>query len=335
MSFTPGVGDAMEVAQIGNDIRNGNYGTATLAAALTVLPGNASKWLPRSKTNSLITNGKYNIDNIKEAVIGGSNSAKVYMNSQTYKNAVSHDIELAKRAFNVDINPVIDGRYVDVPVLIHIDRNNFLPDNAAGGTIMNPMTNDPIDDEILYTLNHHKNVNDLAGTIFHERLHHGRYKTVDPKGNTIFTNSSQYQPTLDFYKWKLKHLFKPEIEIPEHLKDHYNYLTSVEIPHNEGATNVLELGFLGNFRKSQGYPGAVELQKMLNEVRVANPNHQYTIDLLNMKKPKRVWEALTGQYEVGGKLTNNDYIEKIKKFLLWRTVGPEEFTYINNFKVNE
>lgn len=103
--------------------------------------------------------------------------------------------------------------------------------------------------------------------------------------------------------WKLNYLFKFGIKIP--------------------------------YNKSQGYPGAVELQKMLNDLLVANPNHRYTIDLLNMKKPKRVWEALTGQYETGGKLTNNDYIEKIKKFLLWRTVGPEEFTYINNFKVNE
>jgi len=63
---------------------------------------------------------------------------------------------------------------------------------------------------------------------------------------------------------------------------------SVEIPHNEGATNVLELGLFGNFRKAQGYPGGVKLQKMLDEIRNSNINHRYTVDLLNMKKPKRV-----------------------------------------------
>ena len=111
-------------------------------------------------------------------------------------------------------------------------------------------------------------------------------------------------------------MFKPEIEIPQELLDHYNYLTSVEIPHNEGATNVLELGFLGNARAKSGYPGAQEVQRILDEVRKANPQHAYTIVLLNMKKPKRVWEAMTGQYEDGGKLTDNDYRERIKKFLL-------------------
>lgn len=132
---------------------------------------------------------------------------------------------------------------------------------------------------------------------------------------------------------KLKHLFKPEIEIPQELLDHYKYLTSVEIPHNESATNVLELGFLGNARAKSGYPGTQEVQKILDEVRKANPQHAYTIDLLNMKKPKRVWEAMTGQYEDGRKLTDDDYRERVKKFLLWRTIGPEESTYIKNFKI--
>ena len=90
---------------------------------------------------------------------------------------------------------------------------------------------------------------------------------------------------------------------------------SVDLPHNEGATNVLELGLFGNFRKANGYPGGVQLQKMLDEVRRANPNHAYTIDLLNMQKPKRVWEALTGQYSEGGKLTDNDYKQLIGDYL--------------------
>ena len=71
----------------------------------------------------------------------------------------------------------------------------------------------------------------------------------------------------------------------------------------------------------------------LEEIRKSNPQHAYTIDLLNMKKPKRVWEAMAGQYEDGGKLTDNDYRERIKKFLLWRTISPEESTYIKNFKM--
>ena len=95
--------------------------------------------------------------------------------------------------------------------------------------------------------------------------------------------------------------------------------------------------FADNARRWKHENGGIlkvqEVQRILDEVRKANLQHAYTIDLLNMKKPKRVWEAMTGQYEDGGKLTDDDYRERIKKFLLWRTVGPEESTYIKNFKM--
>jgi hypothetical protein len=42
---------------------------------------------------------------------------------------------------------------------------------------------------------------------------------------------------------------------------------------------------------------------------------------------------MTGQYEDGGKLTDDDYRERVKKFLLWKAVSPEESTYIKNFKI--
>lgn len=290
-----------------------------------------SPWVTQKRTDSLFSNGSWNGSALSEAINGGIISARNFMNSKTYKNSVLHDIALAKRAFGYDINPVMDARYVEMPVKTEVAN---LGKRVNGVTIMDPMTNNPADDLIQWNYNNHQNVNDLAGTMFHETIHHGRYKTIDPNGNTIMTtvnNPKKIEPTLNFYRWKLKHLFKPEIEIPDNLKDHYKYLTSVEVPHNEGATNVLELGFLGGFREKNGYPGAVELQRMLDEVKAANPAHRYTIDLLNMKKPKRVWMALTGQYEDGGKLADSDYVERIKNFLKWRTMDPKELAYINNF----
>lgn len=331
--WLPGTGDVAEVGYIANDVKNGNLGSAALAAVLMVLPGNTRKIFSKSRIDPIFINGEINQAGIQEGLFGGKRSAESFMGSQTYKDAVAHDIALAKRAFGYDINPVVNDRYIKMPVKI---EGASLGPHDAGLMYSNPNTNNPIDDRILVDVGKHKTVNDLAATIFHENLHHGRFKTIDPQGNTIFTeiyHPEKVNPTLDFYKWKLKHLFKPEVEIPQELLDHYKYLTSVEIPHNEGATNVLELGFLGNARAKSGYPGAQEVQKLLDEVRKANPQHAYTIDLLNMKKPKRVWEAMTGQYEDGGKLTDNDYQERIKKFLLWRTISPEESTYIKNFKM--
>lgn len=83
------------------------------------------------------------------------------------------------------------------------------------------------------------------------------------------------------------------------------------------------------FRKAHGYPGGVKLQQMLDEIKNANPDHRYTIDLLNMKKPKRVWEALTGQYQDGGKLTDDDYKKLIGDYLKWNVSSADELSYID------
>ena len=333
VEWLPGTGDVAEVGYIGNDLKNGNIGSAALGAGLMFIPGNARKLLAKSRIDPLAINGTVNRTGIQEGLMGGKRSAESFMGSQTYKDAISHDIALAKRAFGYDINPVVDDRYIKMPVKI---EGKSLGPYDAGLMRPNPNTNNPAEDLIELDIAKHKTVNDLAATVFHENLHHGRFKTIDPQGNTIFTeiyHPEKVNQTLDFYRWKLKHLFKPEVDIPSNLIDHYKYLTDVQIPHNEGATNVLELGFLGNARAKTGYPGAQEVQRILDEVKKANPQHAYTIDLLNMKKPKRVWEALTGQYEDGGKITDNDYRERIKKFLSWRTIGPEEYNYIKGFKL--
>ena len=43
LSFIPGVGDAVDVVSIGDDVNKGNYGSAALTASLMVLPGSAGK----------------------------------------------------------------------------------------------------------------------------------------------------------------------------------------------------------------------------------------------------------------------------------------------------
>lgn len=43
IGFIPGIGDAVDVVSIGDDINKGNYGSAALTAGLMVLPGSAGK----------------------------------------------------------------------------------------------------------------------------------------------------------------------------------------------------------------------------------------------------------------------------------------------------
>ena len=57
--YLPGTGDAAEVGYIANDIKNGNYGSAALAAAMVALPGNVGKIfrksdVPASKSTKVV-----------------------------------------------------------------------------------------------------------------------------------------------------------------------------------------------------------------------------------------------------------------------------------------
>ena len=94
----------------------------------------------------MIADGKYNVDTIKAGIVNGKRSAEAFMNSQTYKDAVAHDIALAKRAFNVDIKPVPDARYATTPVQIEMEPG--LQRNTLGRMISDPMANNPADDLI-------------------------------------------------------------------------------------------------------------------------------------------------------------------------------------------
>lgn len=54
--WLPGIGDAAEVGYIANDVKNGNYGTAALAAGLFLIPGAFGKILNKRRKTIRATN---------------------------------------------------------------------------------------------------------------------------------------------------------------------------------------------------------------------------------------------------------------------------------------
>ena len=50
--------------------------------------------------------------------------------------------------------------------------------------------------------------------------------------------------------------------------------------------------------KRQEYPGRQALEQMLKEFSESGNEHAFITKYLNMKHPKRVWNALTGKYFV-------------------------------------
>jgi hypothetical protein len=55
MEYAPAVGDLYEVGEIINDVKEGDYKEAALAAALLLLPGNVSKAIPENKVVNAVT----------------------------------------------------------------------------------------------------------------------------------------------------------------------------------------------------------------------------------------------------------------------------------------
>lgn len=58
----------------------------------------------------------------------------------------------------------------------------------------------------------------------------------------------------------------------------------------------MELGKRLGLQPGQEYPGRQALEQMLKEFSESGNEHAFITKYLNMKHPKRVWNALTGRY---------------------------------------
>lgn len=72
----------------------------------------------------------------------------------------------------------------------------------------------------------------------------------------------------------------------------YNYL----FEEGEAAANTMELGKRLGLKPGQEYPGRKALEQMLKEFSESGNEHSHMPSYLNMRHPKRVWNALTGRY---------------------------------------
>jgi flagellum-specific peptidoglycan hydrolase FlgJ len=64
----------------------------------------------------------------------------------------------------------------------------------------------------------------------------------------------------------------------------------------EKAANTMELGKRLGLKPGQEYPGRKALEQMLKEFSESGNEHSHMPSYLNMRHPKRVWDALTGRY---------------------------------------
>lgn len=305
LSATTPLGDIESAKDIYQDARSGNYGQATLGAGLLLLPNfiekplkalkrvgrkvvkAANKYPAKNLEVNLNPDRSWNMDKIHSDVDKGTKEAIDFLESDVKKETDLYNKRLAQRLGYEHFTPYPNGaERARVKVTPDYETITYPNGEFAGRVYLDP---NPSNDMLQY--NKHYN---LHPTAYHETLHRGYYGMADkdrmPIGGNLFEHVKRKANTTDFYDFKTRKLLIPENEAPD--LETYKYL----FEGGEAAANTMELGKRLGLQPGQEYPGRQALEQMLKEFSESGNEHAFITKYLNMKHPKRVWNALTGRY---------------------------------------
>ena len=269
----------------GFDVATGNYGDAAVGLATDLIPG--SKIV---KSFGLFdkSKGKWNVDKMIKLVKGAKDDAVKYLDNEYVNRAGVRNMAIAKR-IGLDIMPTLGSKHAKHPIQFEAERLDDF-ENGNIGLAFRPDKDGPL--KIESSLDEAT----FESTGFHEFLHHGRFGAPDP-------DFVKYMdPTTKYYKWKGKKMLIPEELVDSERKYLYDYLTEINPRTNELYVNLAEIGRRMGLTPGQEYVGLDKFLEMVSTFRRNNPDKQFVFDFVNMNKPKRVWQGLTGVYKEGGEL---------------------------------
>lgn len=307
LSATTPLGDIESAKDIYQDAKFGNYGQAALGAGLLLLPNfiekplkalkrvgrkvvkAANKYPAKNLEVNLNPDRSWNMDKIHSDVDKGTKEAIDFLESDVKKETDLYNKRLAKRLGYEHFTPYPNGaERARVKVTPDYETITYPNGEFAGRVYLDP---NPSNDMLQY--NKHYN---LHPTAYHETLHRGYYGMADkdrmPIGGNLFEHVKRKTNTRDFYNFKTKKLLVPENEAPDLATHKYLF------EEGEAAANTMELGKRLGLQPGQEYPGRQALEQMLKEFSESGNEHAFITKYLNMKHPKRVWNALTGKYFV-------------------------------------
>ena len=281
--YDNGYSNNQVIFSLRDDLKNGRVfkkGANTLAS---------NKYPAKNLEVNLNPDRSWNMDKIHSDVDKGTKEAIDFLESDVKKETELYNKELAKRLGYEHFTPYPNGAdRARVKVTPDYETITYPNGEFAGRVYLDP---NPSNDMLQY--NKHYN---LHPTAYHETLHRGYYGMADkdrmPIGGNLFEHVKRKTNTRDFYNFKTKKLLVPENEAPDLATHKYLF------EEGEAAANTMELGKRLGLQPGQEYPGRQALEQMLKEFSESGNEHAFITKYLNMKHPKRVWNALTGKYFV-------------------------------------
>lgn len=267
----------------------------------------AFRYMKRNKDGSLYqdVDGKYqyDTDRLIKDFNAGRQAAVDFFNSDTYKQAQAHNQQLAEK---VGINLINSKHSAErAESKAHI-KSVINPDSnvAASVTRQAGRGADVSDDKIILDLGW-----DADTGAFHESLHRGNYGNFPdeytPENDPSIVNYTDiWKPNTVFWKWKNEKLLIPREKSTN--TDLWDYLGEYA-QRGEAGTNILEIGRKYGLKPGQPYPGDKAALELFEKIST-DPNKGNIFNQYNWReKPKRVWEALVGQY-----FSYNEVIPKVQ-----------------------
>ena len=281
--YDNGYSNNQVIFSLRDDLKNGRVfkkGANTLAS---------NKYPAKNLEVNLNPDRSWNMDKIHSDVDKGTKEAIDFLESDVKKETDLYNKRLAQRLGYDHFTPYPNGaERARVQVTPDYETITYPNGEFAGRVAFDA---DPSKDILQY--NKHYN---LHPTAYHETLHRGYYGMADkdrmPIGGNLFEHVKRKANTTDFYDFKTRKLLVSENEAPD--LETYNYL----LIEGETAANTMELGKRLGLQPGQEYPGRQALEQMLKEFSESGNEHAFITKYLNMKHPKRVWNALTGKYFV-------------------------------------
>ena len=272
LSTQHGVQTGKAIYTTGKDLYTQGKNLIQLPKIAQIIPFNNFDLSPSLK------NGQWDMPTITQQLKNGTLKAREFLNSETRLSTYAHNKELAKRlGFGNIEEPYNSIARANKPFQPKLIANN----STEGGSFIPGKS--PQQDIIEINLAHQ-----VEPAAFHESLHRGSYGMGSLEG---FDDMATFKNTRKFYEYLSDKLRKPWEQQPSSMR--YYLDKPGELP-----VNVLELGQRMGIQIGQKYPGRAQFNAIIEQFKKANPNDGklFVLDYLNMDKPKRVWDALSGRY---------------------------------------